>query len=93
MTTGDFLLTVRAVLEWSRDSTEHFEDSEAAEGWQEQSLGLQDLGSCANVALSGLWNLGSLSFLTCKMMVTVVSCFLLKIAEKFREDDTGQNTP
>ena len=67
MTTGDFLLTVRAVLEWSRDSTEHFEDTEAAEGWQEQSLGLQDLGSCANVALSGLWNLGSLSFLTWKM--------------------------
>ena len=40
MTTGDFLLTVRAVLEWSRDSTEHSEDSEATEGQQEQSLEL-----------------------------------------------------
>ena len=67
MTTGEFLLTERAVLEWIRDGTEHAKDSEAAEGQQEQSLGLQDPGSRRNVALSGLWDLGSLSFLTCKM--------------------------
>ena len=40
MTTGEFLLTEQAVLEWIRDSTEHAKDSEAAEGQQEQSLGL-----------------------------------------------------